>query len=186
MSRILVAFASHYGQTRTIAQRITDRLRDRGHEVDLANLSDGIIGVPPPQDYDAVVLGSRVEFGKHAAGVLAYIREHLPELRRIPTAFFSVSMSAVGKQPGADPNDYLAKTFNDLAWSPTESIAFGGALPYRRYNWLLRFIMKQISKKGGHTTDTSKNHYFTDFASVVDFTDRFAWHLGERQSAVHL
>jgi menaquinone-dependent protoporphyrinogen oxidase len=186
MSRVLVVYASHYGQTHTIAKRITDRLRDRGHEVELANVSDGLYGVPPPHDYDAVVIGSRVEFGKHAAPVLEYIRNHRSELKRIPTAFFSVSMSAAGKPAGSDPNGYLAKTFSDCNWYPTESLAFGGALQYRRYNWLLRFVMKQISKQGGHTTDTSKNHYFTDFSAVADFTDRFAWHLGERQSAVHV
>jgi menaquinone-dependent protoporphyrinogen oxidase len=185
MSRILVVYASHFGQTGTVAQRIAERLRDRGHEVDVANASGAGQGIPPPQDYDAVVLGSRVELGKHAKPVLQYMHEHANELRRIPTAFFSVSMSAAGKPPGSDPNGYLEKTFASLGWKPTESIAFGGALQYRRYNWLLRFVMKQISKQGGHTTDTSKNHFFTDFAAVADFADQFAWHLVERQSAAH-
>ena len=42
MSRVLVVYASHFGQTRSVAQRLGERLRDRGHEVDLANASDGI------------------------------------------------------------------------------------------------------------------------------------------------
>lgn len=186
MSRVLVVYASHYGQTRVIAQRLAERLRDRGHEVELANASDGIEGLPPPQDYDAVMLGSRVEFGKHARSVLQYMRENEVALRKMPTAFFSVSMSAAGQPAGTDANQYLAKTFSELGWVPTESVALGGALQYRRYNWLLRFVMKQISKKGGHSTDTSKNHFYTDFMEVADLADRFAWHLGERLSAVHL
>ena len=186
MSRVLVVYASHFGQTRAIAQRLVERLRDRGHEVDIADASDGIEGLPPPQDYDAVMFGSRVEFGKHARPVLEYMRENEAALRKIPTAFFSVSMSAADKPAGTDPNDYLTKTFSDLGWVPTESAAFGGALQYRRYNWLLRFVMKQISKKGGHSTDTSKDHFFTDFSAVVELADRFAWHLDERQSVVHM
>ena len=185
MSRILVVYASHYGQTRVIAQRLVDRLRDRGHEVDLANVSEGIDGIPPPQDYDAVMIGSRIEFGKHAKPVLEYIREHRNALREMPTAFFSVSMSAAGKPSTADPNEYLVKTFTQVGWVPTEAAVFAGALQYQRYNWLLRFVMKQISKQGGHSTDTSQNHFYTDFAQVVDFADRFAWHLNERQSVVH-
>lgn len=179
MSRILLIYASHYGQTSTIAGRLRDRLVVRGHEVDMFNVD---VGPPPPAHYDAVMLGSRVEVGKHAKPLLDYIRAHRQELHSIPTAFFSVSMSAAGKPPGSDPNHYLANTFVDLGWSPTVSTAFGGALQYRRYNWMVRLVMKAISKRGGHTTDTSKNHFFTDFSDVSDFADRFAWHLDERES----
>jgi len=181
MSRILIIYASHYGQTATIAGRLRDRLVVRGHEVDLCNVD---VGLPPPNQYDAVMLGSRIELGHHAKPLMQYIRAHREELQRIPTAFFSVSMSAAGKPPGSDPNHYLATAFADLHWSPTVSTAFGGALQYRRYNWAVRLVMKAISKQGGHTTDTSKNHFFTDFDDVSDFADRFAWHLGERESVV--
>lgn len=180
MSNILIVFASHYGQTRLIAQRIATRLRELGHDVDLANASDGVARVPPPQDYEAVVLGSRVELGKHASCVLDYIREHREDLRRIPTAFFSVSMSAADKHSDTDPHHYLEKTFASLGWAPTEKVAFAGGLPYRRYSWFMRLVMKQISKKAGHTTDTSKNHSFTSFTEVCEFADRFAWYLDER------
>ncbi len=182
MSRVLIVYASHYGQTATIAGRLRDRLVWRGHDVDLFNVE---ASAPPPEHYDAVMLGSRIELGKHAKSLLQYIRDHHDRLHRLPTAFFSVSMSAAGKHPGSDPNRYLATTFQDLAWSPTVSTAVGGALQYRRYNWILRAVMKAISKRGGHSTDTSKNHFYTDFDDVSDFADRFAWHLGERESVAH-
>ena len=182
MSRILLLYASHYGQTAAIAGRIRDRLLERGHDVDMFNVE---VPVPPPDRYDAVVLGSRIEFGKHAKQIAQYVQAHRDVLRHTPTAFFSVSMSAAGKHSGSDPNRYLATTFADLAWTPTVSTAFGGALQYRRYNWLLRMVMKVISKQGGHSTDTSKNHFYTDFSDVSDFADRFAWHLGERESVAH-
>ena len=182
MSRILLVYASHFGQTATIAARLRDRLVDRGHAVDMFNID---VVPPPPDRYDAVILGSRVEVGKHAKPLLEYIRAHREGLARIPTAFFSVSMSAAGKPPASDPNGYLRLTFADLKWTPTVSTAFGGALQYRRYNWITRAVMKAISKRGGHPTDTSKNYFFTDFNDVIDFADRFAWHLDERESVAH-
>jgi menaquinone-dependent protoporphyrinogen oxidase len=82
-------------------------------------------------DYDAVVLGSRVELGRHAPELLAYVRAHRDALRATPTAFFSVSMAAANASAGADPEHYMQTTFDALAWHPTMSVAFGGALPYR-------------------------------------------------------
>lgn len=182
MSYVLVIYASHYGQTRGIAERIAERLQHRGHEVELRNALEG---APRADSFDAVILGSRVELGKHAKVIEEYIRDNREMLHKVPTAFFSVSMSAAGKPAGSDPNGYLEKTFTSLGWAPSEAAAFGGSLQYRRYNWLTRMVMKAISKRGGHSTDTSKNHYYTDINAVVDFADRFAWHLGERLSVAH-
>jgi menaquinone-dependent protoporphyrinogen oxidase len=180
MSRLLVVYASHYGQTRTIAEHIVERLQRQGHDVTLAN-AEGSIKAPPPHAFDAVILGSRIEFGQHSPAILAYVREHRRALCAVPTGFFSVSMAAA-TSTRRDPNGYLVKTFGQLRWAPNESVAFGGALPYTRYGLILRFVMKQLSKRGGHTTDTSRDHVFTDFAAVSTFADRVAALLGTRRS----
>ena len=172
MSRVLVIHASHYGQTFAIAERIAQRLRDLGHDVDLGDAHAGVNALPPPEDYDAVVLGSRVEVGRHASALLAYIRQHRAALRRMPTGFFSVSMAAARPDAGDDPSGYIMNTLDQLEWHPTETASFAGALLYRRYGWLMRMIMKRIARSAGHTTDTSRNHVFTDFAKVDAFAAR--------------
>ncbi|MBL0215267.1 MAG: protoporphyrinogen oxidase [Myxococcales bacterium] len=169
MSRILIAFASHHGHTRKIAVRIGDHLRGLGHHTELASLDDGLRNIPPPEDYDVVVLGSRVEVGRHAPTLAEYVRANRAELSEMPTALFSVSMAAAGAPPHADPAGYLAKQCDQLAWTPTRRAAFGGGLPYRQYNWITRFVMKQISRRAGHSTDTSRDHDFTDWAAVRSF-----------------
>jgi menaquinone-dependent protoporphyrinogen oxidase len=45
-----------------------------------------------------------------------------------------------------------------------------GALPYTRYNFLIRFMMRRIVKTEGGDTDTSRDYEYTDWAAV----DRFA------------
>jgi menaquinone-dependent protoporphyrinogen oxidase len=172
MSHILIAYASHYGQTEKIATRIADDLREKGHEVALVDARAG--AVPEPASFDLVVLGSRIETGHHATEIYAYIRAHLDALEVMPTAFFSVSSSAARPDPGPDPNGYLATMFADLAWTPTRSIAFGGGLPYLKYGWFMRFIMKRISRAGGHTTDTTRNHEMTDWGAVHHFADELS------------
>ncbi len=172
MPRALIAYASHYGQTRTIAERIADRLRARDVTVDVIDLCGrGASPGPPPTSYELVVVGSRIETGRHASEAIAYLRAHLDLLERVPTAVFSVSNAAARAGAGRDPNGYLAALFDDLSWTPTRSVAFAGALPYRRYNWLLRFVMKRISRSAGLTTDTTRNHEMTDWGAVERFAD---------------
>lgn len=169
MSRVLILYASHYGQTRAIANAIADRLSYHGHEPEVVNAADSRL--PTPQQYDAVIFGSRVELGRHAADIRNYIRAHIDHLEKMPTAFFSVSMSAARPHAGRDPSCYMATFFDDVEWHPTKHVAFAGALPYRTYGFLMRAIMKRISQSAGHTTDTSKNHEFTDWDQVRTFAD---------------
>jgi len=180
MSRILIAYASSYGQTRKIAEAIASELRHGGHVVELA---DTLAGPPPPvQDYDAVVLGSRVQLGRHARPILAYIAANRAELDQVPSYFFSVSMSAAERHT-LDPDGYLEKLFATSHWRPREAIAIAGGLPYRRYGFILRAIMKSISRRGGHTTDTSHDHEYTDWAQVQRFAAGIAAELAAPRAA---
>lgn len=183
MSRFLVLFASHYGQTRSIAERITERLRGFGHEVDLFDARFG--GLPAPEDYDVVALGSRVEVGRHASEIRGFIETNRTTLAEMPTAFFSVSMSAAKLSAGTDPSGYMGAMFDDLAWKPTRAVAFAGGLPYRKY-WFMRFVMKRISRSAGNTTDTSRNHEFTDWKRVESFADELAAMAPEERLVSHL
>jgi menaquinone-dependent protoporphyrinogen oxidase len=166
MSRILIGYASTYGQTRKISDALATELRRAGHEVELA---DAMAAMPPPvEDYDVVVLGSRVQFGVHAQPILDYIAENRTELTEIPSYLFSVSMSAAG-DPAADPQGYLEKLFAQTHWRPRAAIAFAGALHYRRYGFFLRMVMKLISRRAGHATDTRIDHEYTDWLAVKRF-----------------
>jgi menaquinone-dependent protoporphyrinogen oxidase len=123
MSQILIAHASRFGQTRALAVTIASRLRDRGHEVVIVCARDHVI--PEPSEFDAVILGSRIELGHHAPEITEYIRNHREQLANMPTAFFSVSLAAAVPFAGLDPRGYLMSTFEDLDWIPNHATAFG-------------------------------------------------------------
>jgi menaquinone-dependent protoporphyrinogen IX oxidase len=123
MSRVLVAYACHFGRTREIAEQLAERLRARGHEVEVANGRHGRL--PPPQDYDAVILGSRVEHGHHAQEILDYVREWRGALERMPTGFFSVSLAACVPFATVDPGGHLAQLVHDAGWLPDHAASFG-------------------------------------------------------------
>jgi menaquinone-dependent protoporphyrinogen oxidase len=169
MASILILYASHFGQTRAIATRLAQELRGR-HHVELVDAQDR--DPPAPDRFDIVVVGSRVEAGLHGPDVRNYLAHHREALRNKPTAFFSVSMAAAAPSATHDPNGYMATLFDEVEWHPTIAVALAGALPYRKYNWFLRFMMKRISRSGGHTTDTSRDHEFTDWQRVHELADQ--------------
>lgn len=171
MSRILIAYASSHGQTREIAHALGARLEAGGHAVRLA---DAAVAVPDPRGFDGVVLGARVQFGRHAPPIELYVKGHRAALITMPTAFFSVSMSAAQHGAGADPNGYLEEFFAATAWRPSCAAAFGGALNYRSYGLVLRLIMRWLARRGGHSTDTTRDHVYTDWTAVARFADHVA------------
>lgn len=123
MSRVLVASASRRGRTRRITEELAERLRWRGHEVEVACAREGRL--PPPQDYDAVVLGSRIAWGHHAREILEYVREYRDDLGHKPTGFFSVNFAAALPFSGRDPRGHLRHTFEKLQWAPDHAASLG-------------------------------------------------------------
>jgi len=62
---------------------------------------------------------------------------------------------------------FLAET----GWHPEHIEAVAGALRYTKYNFVLRFVMKQIAKRAGGSTDTSRDHEYTDWAALDRLVD---------------
>jgi menaquinone-dependent protoporphyrinogen oxidase len=179
MSRILIAYASSFGQTRKIASTLAAELRSRGHEVELA---DALLAMPPPvEDYDAVVIGSRIQLGLHARPLVEYILDNRAGLHAFPSYLFVVSMAAADAR-SADPNGYVAKLLAITHWQPRAAVAVAGGLPYRSYGWFLRFVMKLISRAAGHSTDTRRDHEYTDWTQVRQLAADIARDLAPKQT----
>jgi menaquinone-dependent protoporphyrinogen oxidase len=70
-----------------------------------------------------------------------------------------------------EERSYLDRFIGETGWKPAQVASFGGALAYTRYNFLLRQLMKWISRRAGRPTDTSRDHEFTDWDRVDRFAD---------------
>ncbi|WP_304454651.1 flavodoxin domain-containing protein [Nocardiopsis sp. YSL2] len=91
--RVLVGYASEHGSTREVAQRIADRLSERGHSVEVWTLADA----PSADGYEAVVLGSAVHGGAWLAEASDYLHANTAPLGQRPVWAFSVGLArAVG------------------------------------------------------------------------------------------
>jgi len=172
MANVLVAFATHDGQTRKVAVRIATVLRVRHHAVELLDL-----GRPPPETLDlsqfqAVLLGSPIRAQGYLRPVVRFVQSHRTELERLPTLFFSVGLAVLSRTGDgrAQTMRIVERLVAETGWHPQRVELVAGALPYTRYNFLVRFVMRRISRKEGGDTDTSRDYEYTDWAAV----DRFA------------
>jgi menaquinone-dependent protoporphyrinogen oxidase len=59
-----------------------------------------------------------------------------------------------------------------------------GALLYTHYNFLVRLIMKNIARKAGASTDTSRDYDYTNWPALDKFVDDFAAQVRRGSAAV--
>lgn len=185
--RILIVYATRYGQTGKIARFVADRLTERGDDVTLLNASELPRGVSlphnqTPRSFDGVIVGGSIAFGRHERSITRFVSAHRDALNGMLTAFLSVSGSAASPdEPGrAQAHRAVDKLLRVTGWTPQRVELVGGAIAYTRYNPLVRFMMKRISASEGRPTDTSRDYEFTDWAQLGRFADAFTAMLTER------
>ncbi len=83
--RVLVIIASTNAETAAAASALANQLRADGLVVDVADADNA---PPPPQDYDAVVIGGGGRYGRRVRDTVAYLNIHHDALAAMPTFFF--------------------------------------------------------------------------------------------------
>jgi menaquinone-dependent protoporphyrinogen oxidase len=172
--RILIVYGTTHGQTATIAAFLQLTLERRGCQVVVSNVKEP--PTPPLDQFNGVIVGASVIARGHQPAIAAFIRDNLEMLNAMPSAFFSVSASAgssreAGRAAARRVRDaFLAET----GFHPDVSECIAGAIKYTRYNFLLRWYMKKASRMNGGSTDTSRDHEYTDWAQVEAFGRQFA------------
>lgn len=166
MANVLIVYGTTEGQTRKIAGRLAELAREYGHAATLADAaSDTRI---PRGRYDAVIVAASVHRLRHQASVARFVRGSLSWLAHVPTAFFSVSLSAAGKEERQrEGARRCADAFlRETGWDPGMVRLVAGALAYTRYGFLTRWLMKWIAWREGGDTDTSRDHEYTDWEQL--------------------
>jgi menaquinone-dependent protoporphyrinogen oxidase len=140
-------------------------------------------------NYAAAIIAAPVRLGRHPQEIKNAVCRNLELLGQMPSMFLSVSLAEAGAvNPAAGParrvhaaaevqctiDRFLAET----GWKPTKIEPVAGALMYSKYNFLLRWIMKRIAARSGASTDTSRDHVYTNWTAldrnVGEFTALFA------------
>ena len=177
-----VFFATSEGQTRRIAGRLASLLHDHGFDsraIDLAAAEAARIDWTRVQ---GALVGASLHAGRHQKAAHRFVRAHTSALNAVPSAFFSVSLSAASKNRAeVEAAERLARAFPEArGWTPAIVASVAGRLAYREYGFFIRLVMKRIARKEGAPTDTSRDYELTNWAQVETLARRFAAALAAR------
>lgn len=183
MNPIALIYATREGQTRKIAGHIAEILHTRGIATRLVDAKE--LAEPfSLADCSAAILLASVHGGRHEHEMIVFTKRHRTELQSLSTAFLSVSLSEVGVEDAARTpsqraefaadvdkmvDDFLAAT----GWHPGTIFPVAGALMYSKYGAFVRFVMKRIAQMAGVSTDTSRDHEFTNWTALDYFISTF-------------
>jgi len=163
-----VLFASSEGQTALIAIRLAEVLHAHGLDSQAIDVSTPEAETLDWTNVRGALVGASIHVGKHQKSASRFVHTHAAGLNRVPSAFFSVSLAAASKNaPEVAEAERLARAFPaEHGWTPLRILSVAGRLAYREYNVFIRFVIKQIAKKEGGPTDTSRDYELTNWEEV--------------------
>ena len=144
--KILVAYASRCGSTAGIARAVAEDLKHRAPAVDLLPADK----VATLAGYEAVVLGSAVRFGHWLPEAVEFVRAHRNELKRVPTAFFTVHIMNTGPDEAARKARLAYLDPVHAVMKPNAEIFFAGRMEQSRLSFTERLLCKVMK---GHDAD---------------------------------
>ena len=153
--------------THLLAEAIASRARSHGYTVDLGDAAAG--GLPPPEAYDAVVLG--FDLGSQTGAAARYVASHRTGLAQVPTALFMVSTP--GSAGDGDPDDGVERFLRSARWRPDLTAAFAGARSFPRDG-----VLVHVGRELGYLPPAvSRAPTSTDWSEVKRFGDAVAMQL---------
>ena len=170
-----IYYASKHGQTEKIANFLGDCFCSRDWEVYVTDLARGA-GTPEISTFSAVLIGGPVYRERYPSPLGRFVRKNRLQLAALPsTGFFSTCLAATPttRESYLESLRPVRRFLDDVSWTPNWIASFPGALNYREYNPLLRWIMEGIARKEGGPTDTSKDYELTRWQEVVRFAQDF-------------
>lgn len=176
MARVLIVYGTTEGHTARIADRMAAAIRGEGDEVELHDSKD-VRKQAVAGEFDGIIVGGSVHVGDHQSSLREFVKRNRDLLERVPSAFFSVSLTAADpdEEAAAETQTMLEKFFRETGWRPRRVETIAGALVYTQYNIFIRHMMKLIVKRQGRTElDTSRDYDFTDWDAVERFAREFS------------
>jgi menaquinone-dependent protoporphyrinogen oxidase len=165
---ILIIYSTTDGHTLEICHRLKQVIEQQSHAVQLVSLNEEPdVNI---KNFDKVVVGASIRYGKHKPQVYEFIKTNRQILESKPNAFFSVNV--VARKPEKcqpDTNPYMKKFLKKITWRPKKLAVFAGKIDYQRYSFWDRQIIRFIMWITKGPTDPYTIKDYTDWNQVEAF-----------------
>ena len=173
MAKVLILYSTTDGHTIEICNRMQSVIEQLGDAVELVDLADG------PDlaalEFDKVVIGASIRYGKHQKTVYEFIRNYRDTLEAHPNALFSVNVVARKPEKNTpETNPYLQKFLKQIDWQPQNLGVFAGKIVYPALGPFDRTMIRFIMWMTKGPTDPTGTFEFTDWEKVEEFGRRIA------------
>lgn len=168
MAQVLILYSTTDGHTIEICQRLKGVMEESGDTVEMLDLKGG--PVLADLDFDKIVIGASIRYGKHQKTVYEFIRNNQATLERYPNALFSVNVVARKPEKNTpETNPYLQKFLKQIDWAPQNLGVFAGKIVYPDLGTFDRTMIRFIMWMTKGPTDPTGTFEFTDWNKVEEF-----------------
>jgi menaquinone-dependent protoporphyrinogen oxidase len=150
-NRVLVTYASKYGATSEIAEKIGDVLREKGLQVDVIPANR----VGDPSVYKAIVLGSAAYIGQWRKEAVKFLNSNKELMAERPVWLFSSGPTAEGDPielvKGWRFPEKLKPVIDSI--QPRDVTVFHGVLDVNKMNFIEKFMINKVKAPLGDFRD---------------------------------
>jgi menaquinone-dependent protoporphyrinogen oxidase len=145
--KVLICYGTRYGTTTEIAEKMAEVARNLGKDVDLVDMKKSSPS-HSLSEYDLVVIGSGIRAGQWTGEPIDFMKMNVEELSKKRVALFVVCGYA-GSEDKCDEAqlDFLDNVAKEVGLTPTSTGLFGGVFDFKKYNFVVRKLVKGIVKK---------------------------------------
>tara|TARA_B100000963_G_scaffold225630_1_gene196818 strand:+ start:1420 stop:1947 length:528 start_codon:yes stop_codon:yes gene_type:complete len=167
----LIIYSSTDGHTKKICETIKD---NSIHKNNISIFSIEGASQLRLEDYDEIIIGASIRYGKHNTKILEFIKKNKEILKIKKNAFFSVNVVARKSDKNTpETNPYIKKFLKKTSWQPMKLGVFAGKIDYPKLSFINKNIIRLIMFITKGPTDTNKIHEFTNWESVKKFIKEF-------------
>lgn len=146
--KVLVAFASQFGSTGEVAEAIGDVLSQQDCAVDVKWIRD----VNQVDTYDAVIVGSAIQYDKWMPEAVDFVKTHQKALSSVPVAYFFTCLTLAKKNAKTEQQalvyaDKLRAISSQVV--PVSVHGFAGVVDFSKISFLTRMMLKAITTVNG-------------------------------------